>query len=63
MKIIFIGVGAAFTTAEYYQSNMLIIAQSGKRMMLDCGSDARFSLNESHIQNWDSPEDIDIDAI
>lgn len=47
MKIKFIGVGSAFTTAEYYQSNMLITAKSGKRLLFDCGSDTRFSLTES----------------
>ena len=47
MKIKFIGVGSAFTTPEYYQSNMLITASSGKHLLLDCGSDIRFSLNES----------------
>jgi len=47
MKIKFLGVGSAFTTSEYYQSNMLITAPSGKQLLLDCGSDIRFSLGES----------------
>ncbi|OQY60473.1 MAG: hypothetical protein B6245_01240 [Desulfobacteraceae bacterium 4572_88] len=47
MRIKFIGVGSAFTTPEYYQSNMLITARNGKRLLLDCGGDIRFSLNDS----------------
>lgn len=46
MKIRFLGVGAAFTTPAYYQSNMLITAPSGRHLLLDCGADARFSLSE-----------------
>ncbi len=46
MKIKFIGVGSAFTTPEYYQSNLLITARSGKKLLVDCGTDARFSLGE-----------------
>jgi len=49
MKIKFIGVGSAFTTPDYYQSNMLITACSGKKLLLDCGNDARFALAEQHI--------------
>jgi len=47
MKIRFIGVGSAFTTPDYFQSNLLITAPSGKKMLVDCGSDIRFSLRES----------------
>ncbi len=46
MKIKFLGVGSAFTTSEYYQSNMLITAPSGKQLLIDCGSDIRFSLGD-----------------
>ncbi len=46
MKIQFIGAGSAFTTAEYYQSNMLITAANGQRLLLDCGSDVRLGLAE-----------------
>jgi ribonuclease BN (tRNA processing enzyme) len=46
MKIKFLGVGSAFTTPDYYQSNLLITARSGKQLLLDCGSDARFALAE-----------------
>jgi ribonuclease BN (tRNA processing enzyme) len=44
-KITFAGVGGAFTTQEYWQSNMLIETDEGK-MMVDCGGDARFSFGE-----------------
>lgn len=59
MKIKFIGVGSAFTTQDYYQSNMLITATSSKRMLLDCGSDARFALSECNIHNENLSEEID----
>lgn len=45
-NIVFLGVGSAFTTSEYYQSNLLVTAESGKKLLVDCGSDARFSLAE-----------------
>lgn len=59
MKIKFIGVGSAFTTSAYYQSNMLITAQCGKKMLMDCGSDARFALSECNIHNSNLGEEID----
>jgi ribonuclease BN (tRNA processing enzyme) len=59
MKIKFIGVGSAFTTSEYYQSNMMIVAGSGRKMLLDCGSDARFALSECNIHNWNLSQQID----
>jgi len=33
MKIKFIGAGSAFTSPDYYQSNMLITSKSGKRLL------------------------------
>jgi ribonuclease BN (tRNA processing enzyme) len=61
MKLKFLGVGSAFTTVDYYQSNVLLTAKSGKRMLIDCGSDIRFSLDECgfNFQNFNR----DIDAI
>lgn len=53
MNIKFLGVGSAFTTAEYYQSNLLVTADSGKRMLLDCGTDIRFSLAEAGLGPFD----------
>ncbi|PID42084.1 MAG: MBL fold hydrolase [Proteobacteria bacterium] len=59
MKIKFIGVGSAFTTNEYYQSNMLITAPTGKKMLLDCGSDARFSLADAVAGGVDPLSELD----
>jgi ribonuclease BN (tRNA processing enzyme) len=57
MKITFAGVGSAFTDQRYYQSNMVITSDQGKRLLIDCGSDARFALGElgatnANIGNW-----------
>lgn len=54
MKIQFAGVGSAFTTPQYWQSNMVISAGE-KRLLVDCGGDARFSLAELLL----SYQDID----
>ena len=51
MKITFAGVGSAFTDQRYYQSNMFITSRSGKRLMIDCGTDARFSFGELGATN------------
>lgn len=45
MKIQFIGCGSAFTTKEYYQSNVLV-SKNGKNLLIDIGGDARFALAE-----------------
>lgn len=50
MKMKFLGVGSAFTTADYYHSNMLLTARSGKKMLIDCGGDIRFALRECGIR-------------
>lgn len=55
MKIRFIGVGSQFSGQGLYQSNIVITAASGKRLLVDCGSDARFSLSEYGMQ----PHDLD----
>lgn len=52
MKIQFIGAGSAFTLANY-QSNLIVESDSGKRLLLDCGSDARFGLQELGITHRD----------
>lgn len=47
MKLIFLGAGSAFTVGDgNYQSNMLLESENGKRLLIDCGTDARFSLYE-----------------
>ncbi len=60
MKLKFIGVGSAFTTSEYYQSNALVTSRTGKKLLIDCGTDIRFSLAETSVDG--NPND-DIDAI
>jgi ribonuclease BN (tRNA processing enzyme) len=51
MKITFAGVGTASTDQRYYQSNMVVTAADGARLLIDCGSDARFSLGELGATN------------
>jgi ribonuclease BN (tRNA processing enzyme) len=48
MKLIFAGSGSAFTLKNY-QSNMIIESDHGKKLLIDCGSDARFSLGRLGI--------------
>jgi len=55
MKIRFIGVGAQSAGHDQYNSNMVITSRTGKRMLVDCGGDARFSLAESGLK----PKDLD----
>lgn len=59
MKLTFAGVGSAFTTEEYYQSNMLLEHANGRKLLIDCGSDARFSLRPYGITNYNVGEKID----
>lgn len=53
MKITAIGSGSAFTLNNY-QSNFLVETE-GRRLLVDCGSDARFALKEMGL----SYKDID----
>ena len=54
MKITFAGVGGAFTTQDYYQSNAIIEADDDTRkFLLDCGGDARHALRELGITHRD----------
>lgn len=53
-QIQFLGVGNAFTMPPDgdmnkcdWQSNLLVIAENGKKLLLDCGSDVRFSLAQA----------------
>lgn len=49
MKIQFAGVGSAFCSAKYYQSNAIVHSDSGKKFLIDAGGDIRFSLGELGI--------------
>jgi len=55
MKVKFIGVGDQFSSHDQYHSNMVITANSGAKILVDCGSDVKYSLIESKI----NPTDID----
>lgn len=47
MKLIFVGTGSAFTVGDgNYQSNMLIVSDTGKILAIDCGTDFRMALYE-----------------
>ncbi len=54
MELQFVGCGSAFTTKEYYQSNLLV-KKNGKHLLIDIGGDARFGLAELGL----SAKDID----
>ena len=55
MKVRFLGVGDQFSVHDQYHSNMVITAGSGAKILIDCGSDVKYSLSECKI----SPTDID----
>jgi len=54
MNITCLGTGSAFTLRNY-QTNFLLTSIERKRLLIDCGSDARHALNELHL----SYKDID----
>ena len=54
MKLLFLGTGSAFTVgANNFQSNMLLTSESGRRLLIDCGSDIRWSLHEQGLSYQD----------
>lgn len=53
MKLIFLGSGSAFTVGKNnYHSNMLLEIE-GKKLLIDCGSDCRFALDEQGLSYKD----------
>jgi ribonuclease BN (tRNA processing enzyme) len=45
MQLMFLGSGSAFCiTPDNFQSNILLTSTSGRRLLVDCGTDIRFSL-------------------
>ncbi|WP_036486332.1 MBL fold metallo-hydrolase [Myxosarcina sp. GI1] len=53
-KLLFLGSGSAFTVgADNFQSNMLLINDRGNKLLIDCGSDIRFSLYEAGLSYLD----------
>ncbi len=54
----FLGSGSAFTVGgDNFQSNILLTAPSGRHLLLDCGTDIRFSL---HAEGLSYPDITDI---
>lgn len=56
MKLTFLGTGSAFTYGDNnYQSNMLITSSNNKKLLIDCGTDIRFSTGDIGLR----AEDLD----
>lgn len=54
MKLLFLGSGSAFTVGtDNFQSNLLLIGDNGQKLLLDCGSDIRFSLYAAQLSYLD----------
>jgi ribonuclease BN (tRNA processing enzyme) len=54
MQLLFLGSGSAHTVgADNFQSNMMLIADSGRRLLIDCGSDIRWSLARQGLSHLD----------
>lgn len=54
MKLTFLGSGTAFSPLrENYNSNMVLESVSGKRMLIDCGVDARHSADALNFTSHD----------
>ncbi|MDJ0599083.1 MAG: MBL fold metallo-hydrolase [Crocosphaera sp.] len=53
-QLLFLGSGSAFTVgADNFHSNIFLITETGKKLLIDCGSDIRFSLNEEGFSHRD----------
>lgn len=54
MELLFLGTGSAFTVgANNFQSNMVLTAPSGRTLLIDCGSDIRWSLHDQGLSHAD----------
>ena len=49
MKLTFAGVGSAFCGPEQWQTNAFFTTVGGRHLLVDCGGDARFSLQEQGV--------------
>lgn len=50
----FLGSGSAFTVgADNFQANMLLINEQGNKLLIDCGTDIRWSLHASGLSYLD----------
>lgn len=53
-KLIFLGSGSAFTVgADNFQSNMMLVRGRDRRLLIDAGSDLRFSLDAAGFSHLD----------
>src|SRR4026207_2443432 len=58
MQLLFLGSGSAHTVATAnFSSNMMSISDGGRRLLIDCGSDIRWSLAK---QGFSHPDVTDI---
>lgn len=49
MKLLFLGAGSGLgTDPNNFQSNMLLLTDQGKKLLIDCGTDIRFSLTHAN---------------
>jgi ribonuclease BN (tRNA processing enzyme) len=54
MQILFLGSGSAHSVdTDNFQSNMMLVADSGRRLLIDCGSDIRLSLAKQGLSHLD----------
>ena len=54
MQLLFLGSGSAHTVAtDNFQSNMMLISDAGRRLLIDCGSDVRWSLAKQGLSHLD----------
>lgn len=54
MKLIFLGSGSAFVPSTHnYHSNIVVETSERKRLLIDCGSDARHSAREQQLTSKD----------
>lgn len=54
IKLIFLGSGSAFTVGtDNFQSNILIINEQNQKLLIDCGTDIRFSLHQAGFSYCD----------
>jgi ribonuclease BN (tRNA processing enzyme) len=53
-KLLFLGSGSAFTIGtDNFQSNILLVSNTGKNLLIDCGSDIRHSLYKAGFSYLD----------
>ena len=54
VQLLFLGSGSAFTVGgDNFHSNMFLMTETGKKLLIDCGSDIRFSLYKEGFSHQD----------